>query len=116
MCSGFSTTGVSDGENQAAAVWRRDVAQDCRPIRGEWIDGAGILCAGVAREGISTKSLRRWQLRLGGESDQALIAKATRLTSKPAGFIDLGDLRSGASRYEVRLELGAGVILSIARG
>jgi hypothetical protein len=28
----------------------------------------------------------------------------------------LGDLRSGGSRLEVRLELGAGVILSIARG
>jgi hypothetical protein len=28
----------------------------------------------------------------------------------------LGDLRSSDSRFEVRLELGAGVILSIARG
>jgi len=31
-------------------------------------------------------------------------------------FIDLGDLRSGGPRLEVRLDLGAGVILSIARG
>ena len=31
-------------------------------------------------------------------------------------FIDLGDLRSGGSRFEVRLELGGGVVLSIARG
>jgi len=33
-----------------------------------------------------------------------------------APFIDLGDLRSGDSRLEVRLELGAGIVLSIARG
>jgi hypothetical protein len=35
---------------------------------------------------------------------------------KAGGFIDLGDLRSGSSRYEVRLDLGAGIVLSIARG
>jgi hypothetical protein len=69
-----------------------------------------------ARERISRQSFYRWRSRLGGESGQALIAKARQLTSRTAGFIDLGDLRSGGSRMEVRLELGAGVILSIARG
>jgi hypothetical protein len=55
-------------------------------------------------------------LRLGGESGHALVAKAAQLTRKTGEFIDLGDLRSSAdSRFEVRLELGAGVILSIAR-
>ena len=54
--------------------------------------------------------------RLGGESDQALVAKAAQLKNKAAGFIELGDLRSGGPRKEVRLELGAGVVLSIARG
>jgi hypothetical protein len=95
---------------------RRFGAETWRKILGRFEESGSTALAFCAREGISTKSLRRWQLRLGGESDQALIAKATRLTSKPAGFIELGDLRSGASRYEVRLELGAGVILSIARG
>jgi hypothetical protein len=33
-----------------------------------------------------------------------------------APFIDLGDLRSGGPRFEVRLDLGSGVVLSIARG
>jgi hypothetical protein len=81
------------------------MAQDSGAIRRERDDGTGILCAGGD-----------WQLRLGGDSDQELVAKAAQLTSKPGGFIDLGDLRSGGSRYEVRLELGAGMILSIARG
>jgi hypothetical protein len=69
-----------------------------------------------AREKISTKSLYRWRSRLGVESDHALVAKAAQLTRKTGDFIDLGDLRSSDSRFEVRLELGAGVILSIARG
>jgi hypothetical protein len=95
---------------------RRYGAETWRKILGRFEESGTTALAFCAREGISTKSLRRWQLRLGGDSDQALIAKAARLTIKPGGFIDLGDLRSGGSRYEVRLELGAGVILSIARG
>jgi hypothetical protein len=31
-------------------------------------------------------------------------------------FIDLGDLRTGGQRLEVRLDFGGGVVLSIARG
>jgi hypothetical protein len=80
------------------------------------LDVSGKHAAFCERERISIQSLRRWRSRLGGESDQALVAKVAQLTSKTAGFIDLGDLRSGGSRFEVRLELGAGVILSIARG
>jgi hypothetical protein len=34
----------------------------------------------------------------------------------PASFIDLGDLRSSGLRFEVRLDLGGGMVLSIARG
>jgi hypothetical protein len=55
-------------------------------------------------------------LRLADDSDQLMVAKAARSSSKAGGFIDLGDLRSGSSRYEVRLELGAGIVLSIERG
>jgi hypothetical protein len=33
-----------------------------------------------------------------------------------APFIDIGDLRSGGPRFEVRLDLGGGMVLSIARG
>jgi hypothetical protein len=95
---------------------RRYGAETWRKILGRFEESGLTAAAFCAREGISTKSLRRWQLRLGGDSDQELVAKAAQLTSKPGGFIDLGGLRSGGSRYEVRLELGAGVILSIARG
>jgi hypothetical protein len=68
------------------------------------------------RERVSMASFRRWQKRLGGESVRAVVARAAEMTGKPAGFIDLGDLRAGGARFEVRLELGAGIVLSIARG
>jgi len=74
--------------------------------------GAAAFCA---RERVSVQSLRRWQSRLGGETEHALVAKTEGLTDKTAEFIDLGALRSGEPRLEVRLELGGGVILSIAR-
>jgi hypothetical protein len=51
-----------------------------------------------APEPNSRQSLYRWRSRLGGELDQALVAKAAQLTNKATGFIDLGDLRSGGSR------------------
>ena len=91
-----------------ATVWRK--------ILGRFEESGLTALAFCAQERISTKSLRRWQLRLGAESDQELVAKAAQLTDRPGGFIDLGDLRSGGSRYEVRLELGGGIVLSIARG
>ena len=95
---------------------RRYGAETWRRILGRFEESGLAAAAFCARERISTQSLRRWQVRLGGESDQTLVAKATQLTSNAAGFIDLGNLRSGDSRFEVRLELGAGIVLSIGRG
>ncbi len=94
---------------------RRFRAGGWRKILGRFEDSGLTAQAFCANERISTRSLRRWQLRLGADSGEAFPVKA-RPTSKPAGFIDLGDLRSSGSRFEVRLELGGGVILSIARG
>ncbi|MGB6451836.1 MAG: IS66 family insertion sequence element accessory protein TnpB [Steroidobacteraceae bacterium] len=95
---------------------RRYRAQTWRKIVGRFEESGLAAPAFCARERISIQSLYRWRSRLGGESDRALVARAADLTSKTTGFIDLGDLRSGASRFEVRLELGAGIVLSIARG
>ena len=95
---------------------RRFRAGGWRKILERFEDSGLTAQAFCANERITTRSLRRWQLRLGTDSAEALPVKAARLASKPAGFIDLGDLRSGGSRFEVRLELGGGVILSLARG
>jgi hypothetical protein len=69
------------------------------------------------REGINAALFRRWRLVLKDcDDDRRVISQTERVAEGPAPFIDLGDLRSAGPRFEVRLELGAGVILSIARG
>lgn len=95
---------------------RRHSAQRWRGILGRFEESGLTARAFCARERISRQSFYGWRSRLGGESDQALVAKAAQLTNPANGFIDLGDLRSGGSRLEVRLDLGAGVVLRIARG
>jgi hypothetical protein len=95
---------------------RRYGAKGWRKILGRFEESGLTALAFCTQERISTKSLRRWQLRLADDADQSMVAKVAQSSSKPGGFIDLGDLRSGGSRYEVRLELGAGIVLSIARG
>jgi putative transposase len=95
---------------------RRHGAKTWRRILGRFEESGMTVPAFCAREGISRQSLYRWRSRLGGESDQALVTKAAQLTGQTTGFIDLGDVRSGGLRMEVRLDLGAGVVLSIARG
>lgn len=95
---------------------RRYGAGTWREILGRFEEsglGAPEFCT---RERISMQSLRRWQSRLGVEPDHSVAPKAEALTGKTAEFIDLGHLRSGEPRFEVRLELGAGVILSVSRG
>ena len=95
---------------------RRYRAETWQKILGRFEESGLTVPVFCAREGISTQSLSRWRSRLGGESDHTLVTKAAQLTRKPGDFIDLGNLRASDSRFEVRLELGAGVILSIARG
>lgn len=72
------------------------------------------------REGIKAVSLYGWRSRLQRESQDksapARVPRKARL-EKPAGeFIDLGALSAGGSRFEVRLDLGGGVLLHLVRG
>ncbi len=68
------------------------------------------------REGINAGLFRRWQSRLtSAESDGELPSGTTLSVAAPTPFIDLGELRPGAQRIEVRLDFGGGLVLSIAR-
>ena len=112
MCSGFQQL-----ERAMEKIkQRRYRAETWRGILGRFEESGLTAPAFCARERISLRALRSWRCRLEGEPDQALIAKAAELTRKPAGFIDLGALRPSDPRFEVRLELGGGVVLSLARG
>ena len=69
------------------------------------------------REGINASLFRRWRSMLEGSESGRRVTTATAATvESPVPFIDLGDIRSGGPRFEIRLELGGGVTLSIARG
>jgi hypothetical protein len=69
------------------------------------------------REGVNASLFRRWRSVLkDSEGDWRVISQTQPIAEGPKPFIDLGDFRSASRRFEVRLELGAGVILSIARG
>ena len=58
---------------------------------------------------------RRWRSMLNGDV-QVRKAKPRAVAKVAAPFIDIGAVDAARSRYEVRLELGAGMILSIVRG
>ena len=94
---------------RSAAVWRELFSRQAN-------SGLGVseFCR---REGINASLLRRWRssLKHAGQVSRG-ASRAEPAAEVPAPFIDLGGIRSGGSRFEVRLELGAGIVLSLARG
>jgi putative transposase len=78
--------------------------------------GSGLPVMEFCRqEGINAALFRRWHARLEGSSRDAQVILRKKPTRSPP-FIDLGDLRAAAPRLEVRLDLGGGMVLGIARG
>ena len=72
------------------------------------------------REGIKSASLYGWRSRLReGPKDTVVPEVASKMSkrreSPSSGFIDLGALGSSRSRFEIRLELGHGVLLHLVR-
>jgi Transposase len=94
---------------RGAAVWRQLFSRQ---------SSSGLSVSEFCRrEGINAGLFRRWRSTLkGSQSDRRMTRRTERAVGVPAPFIDLGDLRSGGPRFEVRLDLGSGVVLSIARG
>jgi hypothetical protein len=68
------------------------------------------------REGVDSKLFHRWRAKRSNGPPRSAASKVVPHPDKGVGFVDIGALKSGGSRFEVRLELGAGVILSVARG
>jgi hypothetical protein len=93
---------------RGAAAWRGVLAR---------FAASGLTAVAFCeREGVSSKSLYRWRSRLGSAPDQLPARKVVGVTNTVAGFVDLGTLSSPHSRLELRVDLGGGVILQIARG
>ena len=73
------------------------------------------------REGLRSASLCGWRSRLrNGSKDNPRVvsvkkAKASDASPASSSFINLGSLGSSLSRFEVRLDLGAGIALHLVR-
>lgn len=65
------------------------------------------------REGVSAPSFYQWRARLRGAREESAPAVDT---SVPSAFVDLGAVGMNTGRFELRLELGAGLVLQLARG
>ena len=101
---------MSKRRRLSAQAWRGMLVQ---------FEGGGQLAEDFCQQhGISVASLKRWQRKLQAPvtEESASHADAAADTVSPAAFVDLGALRSGASRLELRLEFGGGVVLELSRG
>jgi len=65
------------------------------------------------REGINKNVFHRARVALLGTGARAVTPVAA--CAQPTPFIDLSALGAPTARWEVRLELGQGIVLSVAR-
>jgi len=65
---------------------------------------------------LNTWTFYGWRSRLRQRTAVPETAAAADGSTEPAGFIDLGALSRSSSRYEIRLDLGGGVVLQVVRG
>lgn len=68
------------------------------------------------REGCSPASFYRWRSVLKGSRQKPRSPKSSMVANRAADFVDLGALSSSGPRFEVRLDLGGGVLLHLVRG
>jgi transposase-like protein len=99
-------------ERRSESTWREIVARQAE-------SGLSVQ-AFCEREGIKVASLYGWRSRLRqeGQDESTPPREARRAPQEKATgeFIDLGALSSSRSRFEVRLDLGGGVLLHLVRG
>lgn len=77
-------------------------------------EGSGLSVGQFCRrEGVSSSSFNRWrsQRRAVRRAGQSLVP-----TETTSSFVDLGALSVGRERFELRLDLGGGMVLQLARG
>lgn len=98
-------------ERRSAEAWRAMVARFAQSGLSE-----AAFCEG---EGIGAKLFHRWRMKRVRLIPRAVVDKPGRVTPSPAmsgGFVDLGALKDGGSKLEMRLDLGGGVQLHVVRG
>jgi hypothetical protein len=97
-------------KRRSAQAWREAVARFAHSGLTE--------AAFCEREGLIPRLFHRWRTKRGPTTSRAMIKRPVRVAPTPptAGFVDLGALKDGGSRLEMRLDLGGGVMLHLVRG
>jgi putative transposase len=100
-------------------VKRRRLGADVwRGLVTKFADSGVSVRAFCAHEGISTSTFNWWRWRLAGSS--GADPSSERSATMAAGeFVDLGTLPTPTSqpqRFELRLDLGGGLVLHLVRG
>jgi putative transposase len=97
---------------RSESVWREIVARQ---------EQSGLTVQEFCeREGLKSASLYGWRVRLrqepAGKTASARMSRRRRAEKASGEFIDLGAIDSSRGRFEVRLDLGGGVLLHLVRG
>jgi putative transposase len=101
-------------------VKRRRLGADVwRELLAKFADSGLSVRAFCAQEGISTSSFNWWRCRFNGSRRPQ--PSSSRSSVVPAGeFVDLGALSAPAAaqaeHFELRLDLGGGLVLHLVRG
>ena len=95
---------------------KRRSAQTWREMVGRFAHSGLSEEAFCESEGINRKLFHRWRCKRSMAPPRTAVAKAAAIPKTAIGFMDLGALKGGDSRLEVRLDLGNGVQLHLVRG
>lgn len=91
-----------------------------RALLAQFADSGLTVAAFCRREAVGTASFYRWRSQL--EPASAVAARSPVAPASPgttADFVDLGPLLttgSAPARFELRLDLGGGLVLQLRRG
>lgn len=88
----------------------RRSAENWRALLARQAESGLSVASFCARERLNAASFYQWRSRLGCGAAARPAAVSPR-----AAFVDLGAL-SGGGRFELRIELGGGLVLQLARG
>ena len=97
---------------------RRWGAQAWRAMLARFADGGLSVRAFCERESVSTASFYRWRSQLGKVAKADAAERQLAVPRVQAGFVDLGPLiapPSAPARFELRLDLGGGLLLQLLR-
>jgi hypothetical protein len=97
---------------------KRRSAQAWRELVARFAQSGLTEAAFCEREGLIPRLFHRWRTKRALTTSRAVVKQPMRVAPTPptAGFVDLGALKDGGSRLEMRLDLGSGVILHVVRG